>query len=142
MLAPLAAYWKASDRDDQGRKRCRTCATWQTVDQFNRRSTTSDGLDTICLRCCRDNKMRVNYGITLEAYLRMLEDQGDGCAICGGTNPGGKELAVDHDHRCCPGRKSCGACVRGLLCSSCNLAIGMLGEDPVRLDAAASYLRR
>lgn len=57
------------------------------------------------------------------------------CEVCG-TN---KELHVDHDHSCCPGQSTCGKCVRGLLCRSCNLALGFLHEDPVRIMALAEY---
>jgi hypothetical protein len=51
-------------------------------------------------------------------------------------------LAVDHDHACCPGGSSCGKCVRGLLCSTCNSALGLLGEDTGTLHRAAGYLDR
>jgi hypothetical protein len=32
--------------------------------------------------------------------------------------------------------------VRGLLCSNCNFAVGELGDDPERCEAAATYLER
>jgi hypothetical protein len=49
-------------------------------------------------------------------------------------------ICVDHDHACCPdSMKSCGKCVRGLLCSGCNRALGIVerkGEQAQRyLDA-------
>lgn len=62
------------------------------------------------------------FKITPEDYLAMLERQGGVCAICK-RPPGKRRLAVDHDHSCCPGVPTCGACVRGLLCSGCNTKI-------------------
>ena len=37
---------------------------------------------------------------------------------------------IDHDHHHCLGKKCCGKCVRGLLCSRCNLVMGHLDADP------------
>ncbi|WP_435613304.1 endonuclease domain-containing protein [Streptomyces sp. bgisy159] len=71
----------------------------------------------------------------------MLAEQGGVCAVCGHLDPAGRELAVDHDHSCCPdAAKSCGNCVRGLLCWPCNVGIGHLRDDPEILTAAAAYL--
>lgn len=81
------------------------------------------------------------YGLTVEAFDAMLSAQGGGCAVCGATPAvTGRRLAVDHDHGCCPGERSCGKCVRGLLCFACNSSLGKLGDDPARLRAAADYL--
>jgi Recombination endonuclease VII len=88
------------------------------------------------------------YHVTPEWYDEQLERQGGACAICGSTNAegrgrGGGRFAVDHDHACCPERgKSCGMCVRGLLCSTCNKALGGFRDDPVRLASAIAYLAR
>lgn len=52
-------------------------------------------------------------------------------------------LVVDHDHSCCPAdNHSCGKCIRGLVCRWCNMAMGMLEDDPARAQAMAEYLER
>ena len=76
------------------------------------------------------------YGLTGEQFAQLLASQGGGCAVCGGTT----DLCVDHDHTCCPGRNTCGKCVRGLLCSFCNRSIGMMADSSERLRSAADYL--
>lgn len=79
------------------------------------------------------------YNLTLEKYYEMLAEQEGRCAICKGDN-GGKSLVVDHDHSCCPSRKSCGKCVRSLLCAYCNWGLGSFRDDIARLQAASQYL--
>jgi hypothetical protein len=81
-------------------------------------------------------------GITQEIYEEMLAIQGGCCAICGTTEPGGhgSRFHVDHDHHCCPRGKACPACIRGLLCFRCNLALGGFQESLKLLAAAINYL--
>lgn len=84
-----------------------------------------------------------NYGIAWEDYLKMIEDQGGRCAICPAEiSPDDKSTHVDHDHACCSGQKSCGACVRGILCQNCNLMIGYAKDNPENLINAAFYLHK
>ena len=84
------------------------------------------------------------YGMTDEDFANALAAQGDACAICGTTEPGGTGWAVDHDHDCCsnPNRKTCGNCIRGILCPKCNLGLGHFNDDPERLLSAIEYLAR
>lgn len=85
------------------------------------------------------------FGLTSETFDELLAAQGGRCAVCGTDDPKGNRVStwtVDHDHTCCPGKRSCGRCVRGLLCNRCNRAVGLLGDDPAALAAAAAYLRR
>jgi hypothetical protein len=56
------------------------------------------------------------HGLTPERYAALLESQGGVCADCRTATT----LTVDHAHACCPGKYSCGKCVRALLCGPCN----------------------
>ena len=75
------------------------------------------------------------YGIDIEFYNKLLEKQEGKCSICLSEKNKIKNrdrLEVDHCH-------STGK-IRGLLCSSCNRALGLLGEDSRRLKRALEYL--
>lgn len=84
-------------------------------------------------------QLKYRYGITQEQWQSLLAQQNGACAICG--IPADK-YDVDHDHACCPQRRSCGSCIRGLLCGTCNRGISQLKDDPNLLRKAAAYLER
>jgi hypothetical protein len=69
------------------------------------------------------------YGMTIEEFDQMREDQNGLCAVCKFPHA---ELHIDHDHE--TGR------IRGLLCNKCNLGIGFMRDDPEVLQAAINYL--
>lgn len=88
--------------------------------------------------------LRFKFNITLDQYQEMLEAQGGVCAICKQPESVQKDgsvraLAVDHDHSCCPGDRSCGRCVRALLCNLCNHAVGII-ERVGSVEPFADYL--
>ncbi|MBT2508818.1 endonuclease VII domain-containing protein [Streptomyces sp. ISL-98] len=141
-LRPLRPHIDTTARDEHGRKQCSRCREWKPEDGYMANPRIKGGLHSFCLRCWRDEKLRAAYGITIGEYEAMLTKQDGGCAICGGTNASGRNLYVDHDHSCCPGGKSCGRCVRALLCDPCNRSIGLMRDNPERLEAAAAYVRR
>jgi hypothetical protein len=62
------------------------------------------------------------YGLSMESYMKILEEQNNGCAICGRMPPQTKSgrcgLQVDHNHSTNK--------VRGLLCARCNSLVGHL----------------
>jgi hypothetical protein len=80
-------------------------------------------------------------------YPAKLAEQGGHCALCPATvgsvrNP---RFCYDHDHQCCAGRWSCGKCLRGLLCNSCNYRVGQLEEflkDGDWMSRASAYVAR
>ena len=82
------------------------------------------------------------HGLDEPTYLAMLEAQAGGCAICGTDTPdaAGRSWHIDHDHECCPGPYSCGACVRGLLCGACNQGVGYFRDDVALMRRAIDYL--
>lgn len=71
-------------------------------------------------------------GMTEEKFSRMLEAQGGACGMCRRPFEEGERVHVDHDHACCPDlrkdkrARSCGKCIRGLLCFRCNTALGYI----------------
>ena len=74
------------------------------------------------------------YKLTKQMYLDLLEQQNGVCAICK-KEPQAAWLSVDHDHSCCPDKKTCGNCVRGLLCGPCNTFLGRVDDTSVGLNA-------
>jgi hypothetical protein len=80
------------------------------------------------------------YGITKEQFDQMLKSQGYACAMGSEPFEEGQPVFIDHDHACCPDEKSsCGKCVRGLLCLSCNTALGHIER---KYHLARAYLVR
>jgi hypothetical protein len=82
-------------------------------------------------------------------YNQKLTEQGGVCEISGLPETSvskrtGKvyPLAVDHDRTCCPGDRSCGKCLRGLIRRNLNVALGMFNDDPELLRAAADYIEK
>ena len=81
------------------------------------------------------------HNTTVEHLAQLRDEQGNRCAICGRMEDQDDRLmAVDHDHKCCPGTTSCGECIRGLLCINCNHALGKFQDDPKILRSAIRYL--
>jgi hypothetical protein len=73
------------------------------------------------------------YNMRPEDYHAWYSHQNGVCAICH-KPPNDKEfLHIDHDHIT--------GSVRGLLCRSCNMGIGFLADDVIRLEHAIYYLR-
>lgn len=144
-------------------KQCKICEIVKPVSEFYTHPQTRDGYTGICRSCkqirnnlwkekniehviawnkltSRRNNLKHFFGITVDQYEVMLKAQGGVCAICEGINEDGRALHVDHDWSCCPQKQSCGKCIRGLLCSRCNTALGSFRDDPLLLERALKYL--
>lgn len=80
--------------------------------------------------------LRYKFGIEIEDYQRLREKQNFKCAICGYAEPPNasttEKLYVDHNHAT--------GYIRGLLCMSCNTALGHFRESLTFLKNAVNYL--
>lgn len=92
----------------------------------------------------RGYDMKKRFGMTWEDFDKRFAEQGFKCAGCGDIESGEKSGSwhIDHDHSCCPlpNRKTCGKCVRGILCKTCNLSLGQVKDSITRLRGLALYL--
>jgi hypothetical protein len=80
----------------------------------------------------KDIELKWNYGITIEDYERMMHECNGQC-VCGKSKArsNAEALHVDHCHDT--------GLIRGLLCHSCNRAIGLI-NDPQLLRKLADYI--
>jgi hypothetical protein len=91
----------------------------------------------IGVRNIKNSALKKSYGMTIDEYESLHDQQNGKCAICGeyetmqirGIT---MSLAVDHCHN--TGK------VRGLLCHHCNKGIGSLNDSVALLRKAADYL--
>lgn len=80
-------------------------------------------------------RRRALHGLSEDEFAKIKASP---CEICGIQT----DIVIDHDHDCCPGAFSCGACVRGGLCQKCNTGLGMMKDNPVIVESAYKYLMR
>jgi hypothetical protein len=79
--------------------------------------------------------LKYRYALTPEKFSAIVRKQRGRCKMCQKKT---KRFVVDHDHRCCKGRRSCGSCIRGFLCSLCNKMLGHV--EKIGLHKFVSYL--
>lgn len=114
---------------DLTHSKCASCNEIKPADQFNANRSRRNGLDGICRTCSISHKLQLRYGITRQEWDRLAAEQNYRCAICKDPE---RSLHLDHCH--VSGKP------RALLCSQCNTAIGLLGEEVDLLLRAVDYL--
>ena len=133
-------------------KVCKKCKLEKSDADFYKEPRVNDGLQARCKECCKSDAKAVfqanpepyrrraretydyaerrarmlmrEYGMTPQDYMDLYEKQNGCCAICKSTESkhnATNHLLIDHNHIT--------NCVRGLICSPCNLAIGKLKVD-------------
>ena len=109
--------------------RCKPCANisaqkWKDANKEKARE--------IDRRAKRKSHRKTKYGISPEMFADMLLKSGSACTICRRSFLTTSDAHIDHDHR--TGK------IRNLLCAPCNMALGLLKDDPLMLIRAAQYL--
>lgn len=126
--------------------RCSNCREMKPECEFGLDRTSSRGFSYECKSCAKErsksrkrnrdpveakrNNLR-RYGLTLEDFNNLVKKQNGCCAICREPCP---NLHVDHCHLSFRNR--------GLLCTSCNKALGFFKDRIDLLEAAIEYLRK
>lgn len=143
---------------EKGLKRCPLCKEVKPLESFYTAGNSNGGYASHCIVCSdllrrtnpklqenrkesyrrdkdilRDKKLKKQFGISLLEYNQILNSQNNTCAICQEIEKN-KSLAVDHCHIT---RK-----IRGLLCTKCNLGLGMFQENINLLQIAITYLEK
>lgn len=133
-------YFEGAYRD------CTQCkAHLQLNDDNFYRQVNREYFQSACKSCAKarskQRNTRIATGVTQDQYEQMLAEQNHQCAICGRLHAESSpekwkraKLAVDHCHG--------SGVVRGLLCHQCNVALGLMQDNPGLLRAAAEYLER
>jgi hypothetical protein len=122
--------WRANNPDKQRA----ACKSWEERNPHKRKEYNHKrrGKWNEEARIWRKNNPDYSYkklGITFEQVKDQTKIQGGKCAICKVIG----KLCVDHCHE--TGK------FRGMLCRSCNAALGLLKEDFFNTIRAANYLK-
>jgi hypothetical protein len=115
---------------------CKTAETMERNRLYNRDHPHRESPES---RKKSNRKYRISsYGLTQEQFNRLLNAQKHTCGMCHEPFEDGQLIHVDHDHACCWRKnRSCGKCLRGLLCHACNIALGHIER---RYVMARAYL--
>ncbi|WP_342634422.1 endonuclease VII domain-containing protein [Streptomyces himastatinicus] len=113
-------------------KYCHGCGQVKSHSEWHRQESSPDGLASRC-RPCRavDNRvghLKRQYGLTEADRDELVASQAGVCCICLAA----PAAHVDHDHG--TGR------VRGVLCFSCNAALGQFKDRADAIRRGAAYL--
>lgn len=79
----------------------------------------------------------MKYNLSEKEFMDMLDKQDYRCAICEKkliSPMKGRRVALDHCHRT--------NVVRGVLCTKCNLALGLFDDSIKLLSKALNYLKK
>lgn len=142
-------------------RQCTTCDNWKQVDQYHKNGSRLRRECKACAtkrktsyywakpeerraasrRAYRQNRsasrrsyVRRTFGITLEEYWTYFEKANFTCQVCSAKPEKQADLHLDHCH-------STGT-IRGVLCRSCNHALGNVKDNPTTLFRLHAYLKK
>lgn len=122
-------------RNEQGEvthRECTRCLNMEPLERFTKHKIGYLGIHPYCKTCATERHLIAKYGLTLKDREELYATQGNGCAIC--KDPVDiKAIHVDHCHTT--------GVTRGLLCNSCNTALGHVRENEQICENMIEYIR-
>jgi hypothetical protein len=127
-------FYKDKTRKDGLNPRCTVCDRTQSKAWAERNREQSNNIKQAYKRRDKErnrlankrSRVKVAYGLTLDEYESLMKNP---CQICGLRT---ERMHLDHCHQ--------SGQVRGVLCRNCNVALGLMADNPERLRRAAEYL--
>ncbi len=113
-------------------KTCNRCFKSKPTGMFYKRAVLKGGHMLHCKECSESDQRLIRYRLDDKAYEALLQSQDYSCGVCTKPLSDVKKIAIDHCHET--------GDIRGILCSPCNVAIGMLGDNISGLQKAIKYL--
>lgn len=141
-----------------GMQKCRICDKEQHYTLFPKDTNKASGHNTKCHECLNKAQRETSTewrALQAEKYVEgrlklpkgfwmaLFESQDMRCANKNCTAEPGyrpKEWHLDHDHSCCPPKRACPKCVRGILCYRCNAALGLLRDSAEIIEGLRRYM--
>jgi hypothetical protein len=132
-------------------KFCKCCGESKTKEEFYKNNALPDKLTRYCKMCSKIKERETHKKnpikkwehrhkslktcnderVTLELFTRLINEQNNKCGIC---QTDMKKPCIDHNHT--------SGIVRMLLCTNCNIMIGMAKENTLYLSRAIDYLNK
>jgi hypothetical protein len=140
-IKPILDFHKSTRKDrinsDGYRAICKDCRNLHRAEQrqINKIAILKHEQTPEYKEKARACAIKRNYGITISDYNNLENAQHNLCAICQKPekHKHKKRLSIDHCHKT---KK-----VRGLLCHSCNIVLGLIKENLGILDSIKQYLK-
>jgi hypothetical protein len=108
-------------------KTCNKCKIEKPFDAFGYKANIKSKLNGICKLCKVEYNQLRQFNMTTKMALEITKN----CQSCG-KDISSTKVCIDHDHET--------GIVRGILCNSCNVGIGLLGDSVEGLERAIRYL--
>ncbi len=134
---------------ENGQSYCPGCNETKSKMEFKESKYTAFKVSIYC-KSCSSNKGKIRYknnkskhrngnlkrkfGISLDDYNTIFENQNKKCAICMKENKSDRMYSVDHCHKT--------QTLRGILCEECNKGLGLFYDSIENLESAIQYLKK
>jgi hypothetical protein len=118
-------------------RKCISCKYRLPIENYTFNGTTEKHRRNKCLKCCNLERC---FKINLRDYNNLLKKQNGKCKLCKKKEIAIdkrinkiRDLAVDHSHK--TGK------IRGLLCTRCNLTLGLIKDNIKLLELFKQYIK-